>query len=65
MRIGAGSGGIENRIEDEIVAVIGVGGSGSYLVDVLMKTDIQELHMYDGDVLKQHNAFRGLPERRE
>ena len=50
--------GIEDRIEDEIVAVIGVGGSGSYLVDLLMKTDIQELHMYDGDVLQQHNAFR-------
>ena len=50
--------GIENRIENEIVAVIGVGGSGSYLVDILMKTDIQVLHMYDGDVLKQHNAFR-------
>ena len=50
--------GIEKRIEDEIVAVVGVGGSGSYLVDLLMKTDIKELHMYDGDVLKQHNAFR-------
>ena len=50
--------GIEKRIEDEIVAVVGVGGSGSYLVDLLMKTDIKELHMYDDDVLKQHNAFR-------
>ena len=54
----SGIKGIENRIEDEIVAVIGVGGSGSYLVDILMKTDVQELHTYDRDVLKQHNAFR-------
>ena len=52
-----GTRGIEKRIEDEVVAIVGVGGSGSYLVDVLMKTDIKELHMYD-DMLKQHNAFR-------
>ena len=50
--------GIERKIEDEVVAVVGVGGSGSYLVDILMKTDIRELHMYDDDILKQHNAFR-------
>ena len=50
--------GIEKRIEDEVVAVVGVGGSGSYLVDVLMKTEVKELHMYDDDILKQHNAFR-------
>ena len=50
--------GIEQRIEDEIVAVVGVGGSGSYLVDILAKTNIKELHLYDDDVLEQHNAFR-------
>ena len=54
----SGTRGIEKRIEDEVVAVVGVGGSGSYLVDVLMKTDIKELHMYDDDMLEQHNAFR-------
>ena len=53
-----GTRGIEKRIEDEVVAVVGVGGSGSYLVDVLVKTDIKELHIYDDDMLKQHNAFR-------
>lgn len=50
--------GIEQRIEDEVVAVIGVGGSGSYLVDILAKTNIKELYLYDDDVLEQHNAFR-------
>ena len=53
-----GTRGIEQRIEDEVVAVIGVGGSGSYLVDILAKTNIKELHLYDDDVLEQHNAFR-------
>ena len=53
-----GTKGIEKRIEEEAVAVIGVGGSGSYLVDILAKTNIKELHLYDDDVMKVHNAFR-------
>ena len=50
--------GIEERIEDEIVAIVGVGGTGSYLMDILAKTNVKELHLFDEDVLKQHNAFR-------
>ena len=50
--------GIEERIEDEIVAIVGVGGTGSYLMDILAKTNVRELHLFDEDVLKQHNAFR-------
>ena len=50
--------GIERRIEDEVVAIIGVGGSGSYLVDILAKTNIKELHLFDDDVMEQHSAFR-------
>lgn len=53
-----GTKGIENRIEEEIVAVIGVGGTGSYLVDVLAKTNVKELHLFDDDVMELHNAFR-------
>ena len=50
--------GIEQRIEDEIVAIVGVGGTGSYLMDILAKTNVKELHLFDEDILKQHNAFR-------
>ena len=50
--------GIEQRIEDEIVAIVGVGGTGSYLMDILAKTNVKELHLFDRDILKQHNAFR-------
>lgn len=53
-----GTKGIEKHIEEEVVAVIGVGGSGSYLVDILAKTNIKELHLYDDDVMEVHNAFR-------
>ena len=54
----SGTRGIEQTISNEIVAVIGVGGSGSYLVDILAKTNIKQLHIYDDDVLSYHNAFR-------
>ena len=53
-----GTRAIEKRIDEEIVAVIGVGGTGSYLVDILAKTNIKELHLYDDDVMDNHNAFR-------
>lgn len=45
-------------MEDEIVAVLGVGGTGSYLVDILAKTNIKELHLFDNDIVEQHTAFR-------
>ena len=40
------------------MAIVGVGGTGSYLMDILAKTNVKELHLFDEDVLKQHNAFR-------
>lgn len=40
------------------VAVVGLGGTGSYVLDQLAKTPIREIHLYDGDVFDQHNAFR-------
>lgn len=40
------------------VAIIGLGGTGSYILDLIAKTPIQEIHVFDGDVLLQHNAFR-------
>jgi hypothetical protein len=40
------------------VAIIGLGGTGSYILDLLAKTSIAEIHLYDGDVFLLHNAFR-------
>ena len=40
------------------VAVVGLGGTGAYTFDLLAKTPIQELHLFDGDRFHQHNAFR-------
>lgn len=40
------------------VAIAGLGGSGSYVLDLLAKTPVKEIHLYDGDIFFQHNAFR-------
>jgi hypothetical protein len=46
------------------IAIIGLGGTGSYLLDLVAKTWVTEIHLYDGDQLLNHNLFRspGSPE---
>ena len=40
------------------VAIVGLGGTGAYLLDLLAKTPIRNVHLYDGDTFSTHNAFR-------
>jgi hypothetical protein len=40
------------------VAIVGLGGTGSYVLDFVAKTPVNEIHLFDGDVFLQHNAFR-------
>jgi hypothetical protein len=40
------------------IAIIGLGGTGSYILDQVAKTPVKEIHLFDGDVYKRHNAFR-------
>jgi ThiF family len=40
------------------VAIVGLGGSGAYLLDLVAKSPMREIHLFDGDRFLQHNAFR-------
>lgn len=40
------------------VAIAGMGGTGSYVLDLVAKTEVREIHLFDGDAFLQHNAFR-------
>ena len=40
------------------VAIVGLGGTGSYVLDLISKTPIEEIHLFDDDELLAHNAFR-------
>jgi len=40
------------------IAIVGLGGTGSYVLDQVAKTPVREIHLFDGDEFRQHNAFR-------
>lgn len=48
----------EEKLALKKIAIIGLGGTGSYLLDALAKTPAEEIHLYDGDRFKGHNAYR-------
>ena len=47
-----------SKLASHKVAIIGLGGTGSYVLDLVAKTHVQEIHLFDGDRFHQHNAFR-------
>ena len=49
---------INEKVKGQKIAIIGLGGTGAYILDLLSKTPVSEIHIYDGDVFSQHNAFR-------
>lgn len=40
------------------VAIVGLGGTGAYVLDLVAKTPVREIHLFDGDPFLSHNAFR-------
>ncbi|UZR27795.1 ThiF family adenylyltransferase [Methylococcus mesophilus] len=54
----AGIGALSERLAAPKVAIVGLGGTGSYVLDLLAKTPVREIHLFDGDLFLQHNAFR-------
>jgi hypothetical protein len=49
---------LSERLQNQRIAIIGLGGSGSYVLDFVAKTRVKEIHLFDGDVFLTHNAFR-------
>jgi hypothetical protein len=54
----AGITALSEKVALQQVAIIGLGGTGAYLLDLLAKTTIRQLHIYDGDVFSTHNSYR-------
>jgi hypothetical protein len=55
-RIGIGA--LNDRLAGQRVGIVANGGTGSYILDLVAKTNVAEIHTFDGDVFSQHNAFR-------
>lgn len=54
----AGIGAVNQRLASLRVAIVGVGGTGAYILDLVSKTHVREIHIFDDDVFQTHNAFR-------
>ncbi|MBN2068427.1 MAG: ThiF family adenylyltransferase [Opitutales bacterium] len=49
---------INEKLKNHKIGIIGLGGTGSYILDFVSKTPVAEIHLFDGDIFCQHNAFR-------
>ena len=49
---------LARKLQPERVAIVGAGGTGSYVLDLVAKTWVREIHVFDDDPFLQHNAFR-------
>jgi len=46
------------KLEGPKIAIIGAGGTGSYVLDFVAKTPVAEIHLFDADIFLNHSAFR-------
>ena len=53
-----GIGALSERLESDVVAIIGCGGTGGYILDLVAKTPVPQIRLFDDDEFLQHNAFR-------
>lgn len=49
---------VSAKLRGQRIGIVGVGGTGSYVLDLVSKTPVSEIHLWDGDRYFQHNAFR-------
>lgn len=49
---------ISDKLKGKKVAIIGMGGTGSYVLDFISKTPLSAIHVFDKDDFLTHNAFR-------
>lgn len=46
------------KFSDDVVAVIGLGGTGAYVLEFLVRTPVKEIRGFDLDTFHVHNVFR-------
>jgi hypothetical protein len=63
----ANLGELDKLIVSDSIAIIGAGGTGSYIFDFISKTRVQKIKLFDFDVFDLNNAFRipGATDREE
>ncbi len=46
------------KLKHQTIGIVGLGGTGSYVLDLIAKTPVREIHLFDRDEFLHHNAFR-------
>ena len=49
---------IQDRIRHQRIAIIGLGGTGAYVLDLVAKTPVKEIHLLDSDRAEWHTFMR-------
>ena len=63
----AAIGPVQDRIRHQRIAIIGLGGTGAYVLDLVAKTPVKEIHLLDSDDVEWHTFMRapGAPTAEE
>ena len=54
----AAIGPVQDRIREQRVAIIGLGGTGAFVLDLMVKTPVGQIYLLDSDELDWHNLMR-------
>ncbi|UXI66129.1 ThiF family adenylyltransferase [Tahibacter amnicola] len=54
----AGIEALSSKLRLDRIAIVGLGGTGGYVLDLVAKTHVREIYLFDDDDFCQHNAFR-------
>ncbi|NRQ37110.1 ThiF family adenylyltransferase [Nonomuraea sp. NN258] len=54
----AGLAAVHRRFRGHRIAIIGLGGTGGYILDQVAKSEVESILLIDGDLFDNHNAFR-------
>jgi len=51
-------GDLSQGLTEDVIAIIGLGGTGAYLLDFLVRTPAKEIRAFDLDLFHVHNSYR-------
>jgi hypothetical protein len=54
----AGINAVSEKLKPLTIGIIGLGGTGAYVLDFVAKTPVKEIRLFDDDPFYSHNAFR-------
>ncbi len=54
----SGLSAVTRKLRTGKIAIVGLGGTGSYILDLVAKTPVAAVHLFDDDEFLAHNAFR-------